>query len=176
MEWMDYERVSFCCNLLVVKGEMWMLKGCPSSNAYCFFWDSHGCGTLLWGWNCLLRILIFPFLSCVSAGLPRLPFFPENRGRGPLEPRHRWPDHGNRLRWAPPVLLLTFVACAKNITDLAVVKDKRHSRVNYGFLKYVACVLECVSQRGSGRPRERDTYKLFIWTSLYWCSVPLHTF
>ncbi|XP_031440137.1 uncharacterized protein si:ch73-173p19.1 isoform X2 [Clupea harengus] len=31
-------------------------------------------------------------------GLPRLPFFPENRGRGPLEPRHRWPDHGNRLR------------------------------------------------------------------------------
>ncbi|KAG5268465.1 hypothetical protein AALO_G00212890 [Alosa alosa] len=33
-------------------------------------------------------------------GLPRLPFFPENRGRGPLEPRHRWPDHGNRLREA----------------------------------------------------------------------------
>ncbi|XP_038828760.1 uncharacterized protein LOC120027798 isoform X3 [Salvelinus namaycush] len=32
----------------------------------------------------------FPF----NAGMPRLPFFPENR----MEPRHHWPDQGNRLR------------------------------------------------------------------------------
>uniref|UniRef100_A0A673YPN4 Si:ch73-173p19.1 n=1 Tax=Salmo trutta TaxID=8032 RepID=A0A673YPN4_SALTR len=31
----------------------------------------------------------FPF-----NGMPRLPFFPENR----MEPRHHWPDQGNRLR------------------------------------------------------------------------------
>ncbi|XP_068160283.1 uncharacterized protein si:ch73-173p19.1 [Antennarius striatus] len=34
-------------------------------------------------------------------GLPRLPFFPENRFRGEFEPRHRWPEQGNRLREAP---------------------------------------------------------------------------
>ncbi|XP_030625124.1 uncharacterized protein LOC115808026 [Chanos chanos] len=33
-------------------------------------------------------------------GLPRLPFFPENRFQGGLEPRHHWPDQGNRLREA----------------------------------------------------------------------------
>ncbi|XP_041718056.1 uncharacterized protein LOC121550043 isoform X2 [Coregonus clupeaformis] len=31
-------------------------------------------------------------------GMPRLPFFPENRLHGGLEPRHHWPDQGNRLR------------------------------------------------------------------------------
>ncbi|KAJ8375115.1 hypothetical protein SKAU_G00056950 [Synaphobranchus kaupii] len=35
----------------------------------------------------------FPF----PAGLPRLPFFPENRARGSMEPGHRWPNQGNRL-------------------------------------------------------------------------------
>ncbi|XP_010883825.2 uncharacterized protein si:ch73-173p19.1 isoform X2 [Esox lucius] len=35
-----------------------------------------------------------PFLQ---NGMPRLPFFPENRRGGP-EPRHQWPDRGNRLR------------------------------------------------------------------------------
>ncbi|XP_063062726.1 uncharacterized protein si:ch73-173p19.1 isoform X2 [Engraulis encrasicolus] len=34
-------------------------------------------------------------------GLPRLPFLPgDNHGRGQPGPRHRWPDHGNRLRGA----------------------------------------------------------------------------
>ncbi|XP_036378807.1 uncharacterized protein si:ch73-173p19.1 isoform X1 [Megalops cyprinoides] len=36
------------------------------------------------------------------AGLPRLPFFPENRPRGAMEPSHHWPDQGNRLREAAP--------------------------------------------------------------------------
>ncbi|KTF88350.1 hypothetical protein cypCar_00045106 [Cyprinus carpio] len=31
-------------------------------------------------------------------GLPQLPFFLENRGRAGLEPRHHWPEQGNRLR------------------------------------------------------------------------------
>ncbi|XP_022051942.2 uncharacterized protein si:ch73-173p19.1 [Acanthochromis polyacanthus] len=34
-------------------------------------------------------------------GMPRLPFFPENRVRGGFEPRHHWPEQGNRLREAP---------------------------------------------------------------------------
>ncbi|XP_051267049.1 uncharacterized protein si:ch73-173p19.1 [Dicentrarchus labrax] len=34
-------------------------------------------------------------------GMPRLPFFPENRFRGEFEPRHNWPEQGNRLREAP---------------------------------------------------------------------------
>ncbi|XP_045910362.1 uncharacterized protein si:ch73-173p19.1 isoform X1 [Micropterus dolomieu] len=34
-------------------------------------------------------------------GMPRLPFFPENRFRGECEPRHHWPEQGNRLREAP---------------------------------------------------------------------------
>nr|XP_033494663.1 uncharacterized protein si:ch73-173p19.1 isoform X2 [Epinephelus lanceolatus] len=34
-------------------------------------------------------------------GMPRLPFFPENRIRGEFEPRHHWPEQGNRLREAP---------------------------------------------------------------------------
>ncbi|CAJ1082552.1 uncharacterized protein si:ch73-173p19.1 [Xyrichtys novacula] len=34
-------------------------------------------------------------------GMPRLPFFPENRFRGEFEPRHHWPEQGNRLREAP---------------------------------------------------------------------------
>ncbi|XP_071340975.1 uncharacterized protein [Trachinotus anak] len=34
-------------------------------------------------------------------GMPRLPFFPENRIRGGFEPRHHWPEQGNRLREAP---------------------------------------------------------------------------
>ncbi|XP_034562595.1 uncharacterized protein si:ch73-173p19.1 [Notolabrus celidotus] len=34
-------------------------------------------------------------------GMPRLPFFPENRFRGEFEPRHHWPEQGNRLRDAP---------------------------------------------------------------------------
>uniref|UniRef100_A0A1A7YYE5 Uncharacterized protein n=1 Tax=Iconisemion striatum TaxID=60296 RepID=A0A1A7YYE5_9TELE len=34
-------------------------------------------------------------------GMPRLPFFPENRNRGGFEPRHHWPEQGNRLREAP---------------------------------------------------------------------------
>ncbi|KAJ8010161.1 hypothetical protein DPEC_G00072110 [Dallia pectoralis] len=33
-----------------------------------------------------------------NAGMPQLPFFPENRLRGGPEPRHQWPDQGNRLR------------------------------------------------------------------------------
>ncbi|XP_067107645.1 uncharacterized protein si:ch73-173p19.1 [Osmerus mordax] len=33
-------------------------------------------------------------------GMPRLPFFPENRVRVGFEPRHHWPDQGNRLREA----------------------------------------------------------------------------
>ncbi|KAM9775260.1 uncharacterized protein si:ch73-173p19.1 [Syngnathus typhle] len=33
-------------------------------------------------------------------GLPQLPFLLENRNRGGLEPRHRWPEQGNRLREA----------------------------------------------------------------------------
>lgn len=32
-------------------------------------------------------------------GMQRLPFFPENRVRGAFEPRHHWPEQGNRLRW-----------------------------------------------------------------------------
>ncbi|XP_051543477.1 uncharacterized protein LOC127434637 isoform X2 [Myxocyprinus asiaticus] len=36
-------------------------------------------------------------------GLPRLPFFFENRVRGGLEPRHHWPEQGNRLREVEPV-------------------------------------------------------------------------
>ncbi|XP_070841669.1 uncharacterized protein [Chaetodon trifascialis] len=35
------------------------------------------------------------------SGMPRLPFFPENRFRGEFEPRHHWPEQGNRLREAP---------------------------------------------------------------------------
>lgn len=34
-------------------------------------------------------------------GMPRLPFFPENRIRGGFEPQHHWPEQGNRLREAP---------------------------------------------------------------------------
>ncbi|XP_076026524.1 uncharacterized protein LOC143016205 [Genypterus blacodes] len=34
-------------------------------------------------------------------GMPRLPFFPENRNRGAFEQIHRWPEQGNRLREAP---------------------------------------------------------------------------
>ncbi|KAM9839815.1 uncharacterized protein ACBR49_016806 [Aulostomus maculatus] len=34
-------------------------------------------------------------------GMQRLPFFPENRIRGGFEPRHHWPEQGNRLREAP---------------------------------------------------------------------------
>uniref|UniRef100_A0A3B5LYR0 Si:ch73-173p19.1 n=1 Tax=Xiphophorus couchianus TaxID=32473 RepID=A0A3B5LYR0_9TELE len=34
--------------------------------------------------------------------MPRLPFFPENRVRGGFEPRHFWPDQGNRLDPADP--------------------------------------------------------------------------
>ncbi|KAM6900148.1 uncharacterized protein FYW49_016694 [Xenentodon cancila] len=34
-------------------------------------------------------------------GMPRLPFFPENRIREGFEPRHHWPEQGNRLRDAP---------------------------------------------------------------------------
>lgn len=38
--------------------------------------------------------------SCVTpSGMPRLPFFPENRLRGDFGPRHSWPEQGNRLRW-----------------------------------------------------------------------------
>uniref|UniRef100_A0A667ZRN9 Si:ch73-173p19.1 n=1 Tax=Myripristis murdjan TaxID=586833 RepID=A0A667ZRN9_9TELE len=37
----------------------------------------------------------------IVTGMPRLPFFPENRGRGGFEPRHQWPEQGNRLREAP---------------------------------------------------------------------------
>ncbi|XP_054478498.1 uncharacterized protein si:ch73-173p19.1 [Anoplopoma fimbria] len=33
-------------------------------------------------------------------GMPQLPFFPENRIRGEFEPRHHWPEQGNRLREA----------------------------------------------------------------------------
>uniref|UniRef100_A0A673CF51 Uncharacterized LOC115410964 n=1 Tax=Sphaeramia orbicularis TaxID=375764 RepID=A0A673CF51_9TELE len=37
--------------------------------------------------------------ACViSPGMPRLPFFPENRLHGGFEPRHHWPEQGNRLR------------------------------------------------------------------------------
>ncbi|XP_061093494.1 uncharacterized protein si:ch73-173p19.1 isoform X1 [Conger conger] len=36
------------------------------------------------------------------AGLPRLPFFPDNRARGPMDPGHRWPNQGNRLREGAP--------------------------------------------------------------------------
>lgn len=35
-------------------------------------------------------------------GLPRLPFFMENRARGGLELRHHWPEQGNRLREVEP--------------------------------------------------------------------------
>ncbi|XP_029313153.1 uncharacterized protein LOC115025249 [Cottoperca gobio] len=34
-------------------------------------------------------------------GMPRLPFFPDNRIRVEFEPRHHWPEQGNRLREAP---------------------------------------------------------------------------
>ncbi|XP_019962910.1 uncharacterized protein [Paralichthys olivaceus] len=34
-------------------------------------------------------------------GMPRLPFFPENRIRVGFEPRHHWPEQGNRLREVP---------------------------------------------------------------------------
>lgn len=34
-------------------------------------------------------------------GMPRLPFLPENRIRGGFEPRHHWPEQGNRLREGP---------------------------------------------------------------------------
>lgn len=37
----------------------------------------------------------------VLNGMPRLPFFPENRLRGDFGPRHSWPEQGNRLREAP---------------------------------------------------------------------------
>ncbi|XP_056594936.1 uncharacterized protein si:ch73-173p19.1 isoform X1 [Triplophysa dalaica] len=30
-------------------------------------------------------------------GMPQLPFFMDNRARGALEPRHHWPEQGNRL-------------------------------------------------------------------------------
>ncbi|XP_068437996.1 uncharacterized protein si:ch73-173p19.1 [Clinocottus analis] len=33
-------------------------------------------------------------------GMPRLPFFPDNRIRVEFEPRHHWPEQGNRLREA----------------------------------------------------------------------------
>lgn len=39
-------------------------------------------------------------VTCVIlTGMPRLPFFPENRFRGEFGPRHHWPEQGNRLRW-----------------------------------------------------------------------------
>ncbi|CAL8401468.1 unnamed protein product [Gadus morhua 'NCC'] len=31
-------------------------------------------------------------------GMPRLPFLPDNRLRGGVEPRHQWPEQGNRLQ------------------------------------------------------------------------------
>lgn len=34
----------------------------------------------------------------IPNGMPRLPFFPENRIHGGFEPRHHWPEQGNRLR------------------------------------------------------------------------------
>ncbi|KAL1006892.1 hypothetical protein UPYG_G00078570 [Umbra pygmaea] len=37
-----------------------------------------------------------PFLH--NAGMPMLPFFPENHLRGEPEPMHQWPGQGNRLR------------------------------------------------------------------------------
>ncbi|XP_035980940.1 uncharacterized protein LOC118556204 [Fundulus heteroclitus] len=37
----------------------------------------------------------------IPNGMPRLPFFPDNRIRVGFEPRHHWPDQGNRLRDAP---------------------------------------------------------------------------
>lgn len=37
----------------------------------------------------------------IPNGMPRLPFFPENRNRGGFEPQHYWPHQGNRLRDAP---------------------------------------------------------------------------
>ncbi|KPP61433.1 hypothetical protein Z043_120468, partial [Scleropages formosus] len=37
----------------------------------------------------------------IIPGLPRLPFFPENRARGVAEGRHHWPDQGNRLGEGP---------------------------------------------------------------------------
>ncbi|AWP17006.1 Hypothetical protein SMAX5B_010724 [Scophthalmus maximus] len=41
------------------------------------------------------------FVTVIFTGMPRLPFFPENRIRGGFEPRHHWPEQGNRLREAP---------------------------------------------------------------------------
>ncbi|CAK6967457.1 uncharacterized protein si:ch73-173p19.1 [Scomber scombrus] len=38
-------------------------------------------------------------------GMPRLPFFPENRIRAGFEPRHHWPEQGNRLREAQEEVL-----------------------------------------------------------------------
>ncbi|XP_038153912.1 uncharacterized protein si:ch73-173p19.1 isoform X2 [Cyprinodon tularosa] len=40
-------------------------------------------------------------LPNIPNGMPRLPFFPENRIRAGFEPAHYWPDQGNRLRDAP---------------------------------------------------------------------------
>uniref|UniRef100_A0A3P9KEK5 Si:ch73-173p19.1 n=1 Tax=Oryzias latipes TaxID=8090 RepID=A0A3P9KEK5_ORYLA len=37
----------------------------------------------------------------VLNGIPGLPLFPENRIRPGFEPRHHWPEQGNRLRDAP---------------------------------------------------------------------------
>lgn len=34
-------------------------------------------------------------------GMPRVPFFPENRIHGGFEPQHHWPEQGNRLREEP---------------------------------------------------------------------------
>ncbi|KAF7667984.1 hypothetical protein LDENG_00037520 [Lucifuga dentata] len=34
-------------------------------------------------------------------GMPRLPFFLENRNHGGFEHRHQWPEQGNRMREAP---------------------------------------------------------------------------
>lgn len=68
-------------------------------------------------WNCT-RVQSFFFFFCLTekaalifcgrvsvfspvflTGMPRLPFFPENRVREEFEPRHHWPEQGNRLRW-----------------------------------------------------------------------------
>lgn len=42
---------------------------------------------------------VFLFSPVILTGMPRLPFFPENWVRGEMEPRHHWPEQGNRLRW-----------------------------------------------------------------------------
>lgn len=51
-------------------------------------------------WLCHVRMSLSVIVTCVIlSGMPRLPFFPENRLRGDFGPRHMWPEQGNRLRW-----------------------------------------------------------------------------